>query len=67
MLAPTPNHAEEHDNGKSNVNTKTKEDWTLSLPLVVSPAAPSSVSSVVEVPRGSKQHSDAPSGSQPVV
>ena len=54
--------AEEH----RDVTTKTKrgeEDWTLSLPLVVSPTTPSSASSA----EGSNQHSDAPSGSQPVV
>ena len=64
--------AEEHDDGggkRSKVTKNTKrgeEDWTLSLPLVVSPTTPSSVSPV-EVLRGSKQHSDAPSGSQPSV
>ena len=60
---------DDDDDGKRSKVTKTKrgeEDWTLSLPLVVSPTTPSSVSSV-EVLRGSKQHSDVPSGSQPAV
>ena len=71
--APAPGGAEEHGDGKNEVTSKTvvkrgEEDWTLSLPLVVSPTSPSSASSA-EVLRGSKQHSDAPSGSgsQPVV
>jgi hypothetical protein len=70
-FAPAPGVAEEHDDGKSKIaETKREEDWTLSLPLVVSPTTPSSASSA-EVLRGSKQHPDVPSGSvfgpQPVI
>lgn len=70
--APVPgaedHDAVEHGDGKSKTKTKRgEEDWTLSLPLVVPPTAPSSASSV-GVLRGSKP-SDAPSGSgsQPAV
>ena len=66
--ASAPDSAEELGDEECKTSTKRgEEDWTLSLPLVVPPTAPSSVSSA-EVLRGSR-HSDAPSGSgsQPVV
>ena len=67
LLASASATAPGDGDGKSKVKTKRgEEDWTLSLPLVVSPTTPSSASSA-DVLRGSKRHSDAPSGSQPVV